>query len=50
MCAKKRQKETSERFRISLLGNGDNIRCEMAPTSSGGEEQISLSGGSQSPI
>ena len=26
------------------------IRCEMTPTSSGGEEQISISGGSQSPI
>ena len=27
-----------------------NIRCEMTPTSLGGEEQISISGGSQSPI
>ena len=26
------------------------IRCEMTPTSLGGEEQISISGGSQSPI
>ena len=26
------------------------IRCEMTPTSVGGEQQISISGGSQSPI
>ena len=26
------------------------IRCEMTPTSAGGEQQISISGGSQSPI
>ena len=25
------------------------IRCEMTPTSAGGEQQISISGGSQSP-
>ena len=25
-------------------------RCEMTPTSVGGEQQISISGGSQSPI
>ena len=35
---------------IILFTDGDiNIRCEMAPTSLGGEEQISISGGSQSP-
>ena len=28
----------------------DYIRCEMTPTSVGGEQQISISGGSQSPI
>ena len=27
----------------------DYIRCEMTPTSVGGEQQISISGGSQSP-
>lgn len=26
------------------------IRCEMTPASSGGEQQISISGGCQSPI
>ena len=26
------------------------IRCEMTPTSVGGEQQIRISGGSQSPI
>ena len=33
-------------------GNEDlqYIRCEMTPTSVGGEQQISISGGSQSPI
>ena len=30
--------------------NGQYIRCEMTPTSVGGEQQISISGGSQSPI
>ena len=36
---------------IILFTDGDiNIRCEMTPTFSGGEEQISISGGSQSPI
>ena len=29
---------------------GYYIRCEMTPTSVGGEQQISISGGSQSPI
>ena len=28
----------------------DYIRCEMTPTSVGDEQQISISGGSQSPI
>ncbi|MGN8887746.1 hypothetical protein [Blautia sp. HCP28S3_G10] len=32
------------------ISDEDYIRCEMTPTSVGGEQQISISGGSQSPI
>ena len=43
-----------EHSRIYLFGCGERkkiyIRCEMTPTSVGGEQQISISGGSQSPI
>ena len=32
------------------MQGGVYIRCEMTPTSVGGEQQISISGESQSPI
>ena len=35
----------SDRLLLSVY-----IRCEITPTFLGGEEQISISGGSQSPI
>ena len=33
-----------------IIADPDYIRCEMTPTSVGGEQQISINGGSQSPI
>ena len=35
---------------IGSFARRQYIRCEMTPTSVGGEQQISISGGSQSPI
>ena len=42
--------ENPEDLEIVTLENAIYIRCEMTPTSVGGEQQISISGGSQSPI
>ena len=45
------QINVGEALRTMMIHMEKNyIRCEMTPTSSGGEEQISISGGSQSPI
>ena len=41
--------ENPEDLEIVTLENAIYIRCEMTPTSVGGEQQISISGGSQSP-
>ena len=43
-------KSTIILHRLNIEKNKDYIRCEMTPTSAGGEQQISISGGSQSPI
>ncbi len=40
-----RNDHISDRLLLSVY-----IRCEITPTFLGGEEQISISGGSQSPI
>ena len=42
--------ENPEDLEIVTLENAIYIRCEMTPTSVGGEQQISISGESQSPI
>ena len=42
--------EVSEQADSDLRGIFEYIRCEMTPTSVGSEQQISISGGSQSPI